>query len=161
MELTLCKEKRKHRRTPVRLPLDYWETPDLVQGGLVADMSEGGLCIHSIHPIQIGAELKIRIYISKDEYRFDYLEGNGKIIWRSLHQESGWKGYKYGLYVVQMALHDREKVRQLLKELPIDQGSSEQTSDGRTIHLCPSRQDHVSGERRVQMRNDETGPLAA
>ncbi len=80
----------------------------------MADISEVGLRIHSIHPIQIGTELKIRVYVSKEEYGFDSIEGSGKIIWRTLHQETGWKGFKYGLYLTEMASEDRERLAQLL-----------------------------------------------
>src|SRR5512135_1607614 len=107
-------ERRQSDRFPVRLPLDYSETPGVLRGGLVADISEVGLRIHSIHPIQIGTELKIRVYVSKEEYGFDSIEGRGKIIWRTLHQETGWKGFKYGLYLTEMASEDRERLAQLL-----------------------------------------------
>ncbi len=53
-------ERRQSDRFPVRLPLDYSETPGVRKGALVADISEVGLRIHSVHSIQVGAELKIR-----------------------------------------------------------------------------------------------------
>ncbi len=112
-------ERRKHPRIPVRLPLDYWEEPNTLQGGLVADISEGGLCVHSIHRIEIGVQLRIRVYISRDEYRLDCIQGSGKVIWRSLHRDGEWRGYKYGLYLTAMALDDRQWIRQLLKESPV------------------------------------------
>ena len=108
-------ERRQNPRFPVRLPLDYSETPDVLRGALVADISEVGLRILSVHPMQIGAELKIRIYVSKEEFSFDSIEGSGKIIWRTLHQETEWKGFQYGLYITEMASDDRERLRQLLK----------------------------------------------
>lgn len=141
MERSSYQEKRKDRRITVRLPLDYWEKQDVVQGGLAADISEGGLCLHSIHRVEIGAELKLRIYLSKDEYRFDYIEGYGKIIWRSPHQEPDWKGYKYGLYLSDMAAADREKVKQLFKELPAEiseETPTDPSSKGKApLHICP------------------------
>ena len=75
-------ERRQNDRFPVRLPLDYSETPGVLKGALVADISEVGLRIHSVHPIPIGAELKIRVYVKKSEYDFDCIQGNGKIIWK-------------------------------------------------------------------------------
>ncbi len=108
-------EKRQSDRFPVRLPLDYSETPGILKGALVADISEVSLRIHSVHSIQVGAELKIRIYVEKNEYTFDCIEGSGKIIWMKLHQETGWKGFQYGLYITEMALNDRKRLGQLLK----------------------------------------------
>jgi len=108
-------ERRQDPRFLVKLPLDYWETPDVLKGGLVADISESGLRMHSVYSIQTGAELKIRVYVSKEEFTFDSIEGSGKIIWRALHQEGDWKGYQYGLYLTEMTSDDRERLRELLK----------------------------------------------
>ena len=116
-------ERRQSDRFPVRLPLDYSETPGILKGALVADISEVGLRIHSVHSIQVGAELKIRIYIEKSEYTFDYIEGIGKIIWMKFHQETGWKGFQYGLYITEMASEDRERLGRLLR---FQQGGSPQ-----------------------------------
>ncbi len=108
-------ERRQNGRFPVRLPLDYSETPGILKGALVADISEVGLRIHSVHSIQVGTELKIRVYVEKSEYTFDCIEGSGKIIWMKLHQETGWKGYQYGLYITKMAPDDRDRLGKLLK----------------------------------------------
>ena len=108
-------ERRQKPRVPVRLPLDYSETPGILRGALVADISEVGLRILSVHPIQIGTELKIRVYVPKKESSFDNIEGIGKIIWRALHQETEWKGFQYGLYITEMASDDRERLGQLLE----------------------------------------------
>ena len=109
-------ERRQHPRFTVKLPLDYWEAPDVLSGGLVADMSEAGLCIHSVNPIQIGAELKIRVYVAKGEFTFGSIEGSGKIIWRTLRVEDEWKGYQHGLYLTEMSLDDRERLKQILTD---------------------------------------------
>jgi hypothetical protein len=106
-------ERKQNPRFPVRLPLDYLETSGVLRGALVADISEVGLRIHSVHSIQTGAELKIRVYVSKEEYSFDSIEGSGKIIWKTLHREGEWKGYQYGLYLTEMTLDDRERLREL------------------------------------------------
>jgi len=108
-------ERRQNPRYPVRLPLDYSETSGVLRGALVADMSEVGLRILSVDAIQIGTELKIRVYVSKEEFSFDSIEGSGKIIWRTPHQETEWKGFQYGLYITEMASDDRERLGQLLK----------------------------------------------
>ena len=83
-KLSSCVGKRESPRCPGRLLLDDWETPGVIQGGLLAEMNESGLRVHSIHKIQIGAELRTRVYVSKDEYRFDCIEGRGQIMWTTL-----------------------------------------------------------------------------
>jgi hypothetical protein len=98
------------------LPLDYWEAPaDVLMGGVVANVSEAGLRIDCVHSIRIGAELKIRVYVSEEEYSFGSIEGSGKVIWRSLRLEGDWEGYRHGLYLTEMSLDDRERLKQLLK----------------------------------------------
>jgi len=94
-------ERRQHPRFSVKLPLDYWQTPEVIQGGLVANISETGLLMYSVHKIQIGTKLRIRVYLSKDN-SLDCIEGNAKIVWMNLHREQDWKGYRYGVYVMQM-----------------------------------------------------------
>lgn len=115
------RERRQHRRFSVELPLDYWEAPDALMGGLVADISETGLRIRSVLPIQIGAELKIRVYVPKDEYTFGSIDGMGKIIWRKLHRDEDWTGFQYGLYLTEMSLNDKERLKQLLRGQQEDQ----------------------------------------
>jgi hypothetical protein len=119
--LNTFRERRQDPRFSVQLPLDYWETPEVVRGGLVADISAAGLRIHSVHRIETGAELKIRVYVSKEEYTFGSIEGRGKIIWRTLHREGDWKGYACGLYLTEMAFDDRERLKQLLTHQREDQ----------------------------------------
>ena len=107
-------ERRQNPRFPVSLPFDYWETPDVVRGGLVTDISEAGLRIHSVHHIQIGAELKIRVYVAKGEFTFGSIEGSGKIVWRTFRLEGDWEGYRHGLHLTEMPLDDRERLKQFL-----------------------------------------------
>jgi hypothetical protein len=122
--LSFPEDRRQHPRYSVKLPLDFWQTPDVVQGGLVTDMSEAGLGFRSIHEIQIGAELKIRVYLPREDYNFDSIEGIGRIIWRTPHREEGWKGYRYGMYILKMALHSRDRLLKYIKILEEEESSS-------------------------------------
>jgi hypothetical protein len=116
-------ERRNTPRFRVRLPFDYSETPGIIEAGLVADISEVGLCIHSVHQIQIGAKLEIRVYLLKEESGFDNIEGTGKVIWRKLHAEAGWEGYKHGLYIMEMAPEDRKRLETYLTVLQEEESS--------------------------------------
>ena len=107
--LNFYEERREHSRYSVRLPLDFWQTSDVIQSGLVANISERGLLFHSVHKIQIDAKLGIRVYLSK-EYSLDQVEGSGKVVWMNLHQEQDWHGYKYGFFIMQMASDDRDEL---------------------------------------------------
>ncbi len=111
--LSSYEERRQHPRFSVKLPLDYWETPEVIQGGLVANISETGLLMHSVHKIQIGTKLRIRVYLSKDN-SLDCIEGNAKIIWMNLHREQDWKGYRYGMYIMQMPPDYQDRLMQYI-----------------------------------------------
>jgi hypothetical protein len=121
--LSSHEERRQHPRFSVKLPLDYWQTPEVIQGGLVANISETGLLIHSVHKIQIGTKLGIRVYLSKD-YSLDCIEGNAKIIWMNLHREQDWKGYRYGVYIMQMPSDYRDRLMKYILILQEEESSS-------------------------------------
>jgi len=124
VELSSGEEKRQHPRFPVRLALDLWQTPDVVLGGVVTDMSEVGLGFRSTHEIQISAELGIRVYLSRGEFTFDSIEGTGRIIWRTAYQEQGWKGYRYGMYILKMASYSQDRLMKYIQMLQEDETSS-------------------------------------
>jgi len=129
VELGSFVERRQHPRYSVKLPLDLWQTPDVVQRGVVTDMSEIGLGIRSIHEIQISAGLGIRVYLgrvylSRGEFTFDSIEGTGRIIWRTAHREQGWEGYRYGMYILKMASYSRDRLMKYIQMLQEEETSS-------------------------------------
>jgi c-di-GMP-binding flagellar brake protein YcgR len=121
--LNSYEEKRQHPRFSVKLALDYWQTPDLIQAGLVANISETGLLIYSVHKIQIGAKLGIRVYLSKDN-SLDCIEGKAKIMWMNLHREQDWKGYRYGVYIMQMPEDYQDRLMKYIFTLQQEESSS-------------------------------------
>jgi PilZ domain len=120
--LNSYEEKRQHPRFSVKLALDYWQTPDLIQGGLVANISETGLLIHSVHKLQIGTKLGIRVYLSNDN-RLDSIEGNVKIMWMNLHREQGWIGYRYGVFIMQMPPGYQDRLMKYILTLQVEESS--------------------------------------
>jgi hypothetical protein len=117
-------ERRRHPRYSVTLPIDLWQTPEVVLGGVVTDMSEAGLGFRSTHEIQISADLGIRVYLSRGEFSFDSIEGTGRVIWRTAHQEEGWKGYRYGIYILKMASYSRDRLMKYIQMLEEEESSS-------------------------------------
>ena len=123
VELSSLAERMQHPRYSVKLPIDLWQTPDLVLGGVVTDMSEVGLGLRSTHEIQISTDFGIRVYLSRGEFSFDSIEGTGRIIWRTAHQEQGWKGYRYGMYILKMASYSRDRLMKYI-QMPQEEESS-------------------------------------
>jgi DNA-binding response OmpR family regulator len=118
------RELRQHPRYSPRLRIDFWQTPDVVEGGFVNDMSEAGLGIQSVYEIPIGAELGIRVYLSKGEFSFDSIEGTGRIIWRTAHREKDLKAYRYGMYICKMASNSRDRLMKYIKMLEEEERST-------------------------------------
>jgi len=106
-------ERRQHPRFSVNLPLDYWRTPEVIKGGLVANISEAGLLMYSVHKIEIGINLGIRVYFLKDN-RLDCIEGDAKIVWMDSHREENWEGYRCGVYIWGMPLDYKERLMDYL-----------------------------------------------
>ncbi len=90
----------------------------------MTDMSEVGLGFRSTHEIPISADLGIRVYLSRGEFSFDSIEGTGRVIWRTAHQEEGWKGYRYGMYILKMASFSRDRLIKYIQMLEEEESSS-------------------------------------
>jgi hypothetical protein len=121
--LSSYEEKRQHPRIAVKLPVDYWQTPEVIQGGLAANISKKGLLMYSVHKIEINTKLRVRIYLSKSN-SLDCIEGNGKIMWMGLHREQEWEGFKYGVYIGEMTPDYEDRLTNYLLMLQEQQNSS-------------------------------------
>ena len=107
-------ERRKYPRYSIRLPLEYWQTDDACRGGMVGNLSEGGLLVHSLEDMLVDKELNIRIFFANG-YEFDGIRAAGRIVWKDQHYETDWKGYKYGIEFVRISAEDRQKLVSLLR----------------------------------------------
>ncbi len=95
-------------------PVEYWETCDARQGGLVGPMSENGLYIRSPVSMHIGAELRITLFFSLGD-EFDDIQVLARIMEKDLCCEGGWEVYEYELEIIKISEEDRLKLRNLLR----------------------------------------------
>jgi len=100
-------------RTPHRVPLEYWETCDARQGGVIGEIDERGLLIRSHVNMSIGGELRIKVFFST-EIKFDEFQASVKIIGKDLCCVEGWEAYEYELEFVSISEEDRLELRRLL-----------------------------------------------
>ncbi len=107
------KERRKHPRFPIELPLEYQEKDGSSHGAIVANLSEGGLLIYCIQDMPLGVHLRVRVFFA-NEYELDHFEGSAKIVWKGRHSQTDWKGYKYALEFVEISGEDRRKLVKLI-----------------------------------------------
>jgi len=108
------KEKRKHPRVVLELPLEYRVTniPD-AYGAVVANGSEMGLLVESVKNIPVGTNLNI-VVLFPNGYELADFEVSAQIVWKELCWKENWEGYQYGLKFVSIRAHDQWKLRQLL-----------------------------------------------
>jgi len=96
------------------LPLEYRVMNVLyAHGALVVNASEVGLLINSIKNIPIGSKLNIAVLFPKG-FELTNFEVLAEIIWKDLHWEDDWEGYRYGLKFTKLLDEDRRKLKQLL-----------------------------------------------
>ena len=108
------KEKRKHPRYSMDLPLEYrvLDTPR-AHGGLVINASESGLLVHSIKDMPIGSKLNIAVLFPKG-FELANFEVLAEIVWKDIYSKENREGYQFGLKFVRILEEDHQKLKQLL-----------------------------------------------
>ncbi len=116
--LSEAREKRRCPRVFMNLPLEYriLDAPR-AHGGLVANVSESGLLIYSIKNMFIGTKLNIAVLFPK-EFQLANFEVSAEVIWKDMHWEVDWEGFKYGLKFIHILDEDYRKLKHLLIEQP-------------------------------------------
>jgi hypothetical protein len=110
------KERRSHPRFIIDLPLEYRDMDgSCLRGGIVVNVSEGGLLIETVRDIPVGTELNITVLFPKG-FELANLKVVAKIVrkepyWKEdLKGDSYWKGYQYGSEFIQILEEDRWKL---------------------------------------------------
>jgi len=93
--------------------LEYWETCDARQGGVIGDINEKGLLIRSHVNMSVGGELKIKVFFSAG-IKFDEFQASVKIIRKDLCCVEGWEAYEYQLEFMRISEEERLELRRLL-----------------------------------------------
>ena len=106
-------ENKEDFRFLRRAPLEYWETCDARQGGVIGDINEKGLLIRSHVNMPIGGELKIKVFFSLG-IQFDGFQASVKITGKDLCCVEGWEAYEYELEFIRISEEDRLQLRRLL-----------------------------------------------
>jgi len=108
------KERRRSPRLFIRLPLEY-RLGDArpTHGGVVINVSEVGLLINSIKNMPVGTRLSIAVLFPK-EFELTNFQVLAEVVWKDIHLEEGWEGFRYGLSFVQISEQDHSKLRELL-----------------------------------------------
>ena len=114
------KERRSHPRFMIDLPLEYRDRDEsCLRGGLVVDVSEGGLLIETVRDISVGTELNMTVLFPRG-FELVNFKVAAKIVRKEPYWKEDWRGnqywegYRYGLEFIQISEEDRWKLNFLL-----------------------------------------------
>lgn len=113
----LAVEKRRYPRYTAEFPMDYTRIDDKgTYGGMVANVSEGGLLVYLPQRMEIGSVLKIEIlYVQGLE--FNTIKAVAKIVWSDLAAKESYGEYRYGLQFLHIEEKEFDRLVDLLKEI--------------------------------------------
>ncbi len=117
-EGVLVVERRRCPRISVELPLDYTlaDSKEESHGGLVADISEGGLLVYLPEAIKVGTLLKIEVLFVKGS-ELNSFKAIVKVVWTDLAAKEVSGENRYGLEFQSFIEGDLDKLKRLLKEV--------------------------------------------
>ena len=72
-------EQRNHRRIDCAVPVDYFSPRDMEMGHSVANLSAGGACIRTDHPVVVGT--KVLLVIELPDMDGATIEVDGEVAW--------------------------------------------------------------------------------
>jgi len=114
------RERRSHPRFIIDLPLEYQDMGDsCLRGAIVVNASGGGFLIETIRDMPVGMELNIAVLFPKG-FELTNFKVVAKIVRKEPYRkedmkgEQYWKGYQYGLELIQILEEDRWKLNLLL-----------------------------------------------
>ncbi len=116
-EGTFIVERRKHPRIGIELPLDYSLTDsEQTHGGLIADISEGGLLVYLPEVLKQETLLRIEILFVKG-MELNPIKAIAKVVWSDLATKVISEENRYGLEFQSFIEGDLQRLKTILKEL--------------------------------------------
>jgi c-di-GMP-binding flagellar brake protein YcgR len=104
-------ERRTYRRFPIRLPIEYYQTHSPInQTGQTLDASEGGLQILFPEQVEIGQNLKLKLFFSSDS-GLNTIEMLVEVVWVNTQSGGGEKHYRSGVRFINISPEDMTKLK--------------------------------------------------
>jgi c-di-GMP-binding flagellar brake protein YcgR len=106
-------ERRKYRRFPVRLPIEYYRVDSPIsQTAQALDASEGGLQILFPEQMEIGQNLHLKLFFPSDS-ELNIIEMLVQLVWMTELGE-GEKLYRSGVRFIKISPEDMAKLKDFL-----------------------------------------------
>jgi c-di-GMP-binding flagellar brake protein YcgR len=107
-------ERRKYRRFPIRLPIEYYRADSRInQTGQDLDASEGGLQILFPEQLEIGQNLNLKLFFSSDS-KLNTVEMLAEVVWINNQLDEGEKHYRSGVRFINISPEDMTKLKNFL-----------------------------------------------
>lgn len=104
-------ERRRYPRFKINLPIDYYRV-EARHSGRVLNASEGGLEIYFPEPIEIGEQLKLKLFFSSSESDLKTIEILAEVVW--VDMLSGDQEYRSGVRFLDISPDDFARLKDFL-----------------------------------------------
>ena len=110
-------ERRKYRRFPIRLPVEYYraDSPNS-QTGQTLDASEGGFQILFPEQMEVGQNLKLKLFFSSGS-ELNTIEMLVEVVWRNRQLGEGEEYYRSGVKFINIFPEDMTKLTNFIVSL--------------------------------------------
>jgi c-di-GMP-binding flagellar brake protein YcgR len=104
-------ERRTYRRFPIRLPIEYYRADSSGnQPGQALDASEGGLQILFPEHVEIGQNLKLRLFFSS-ESGLNTVDALVEVVWTDAQIGDDGNHYRSGVRFLNISPEDMAKLK--------------------------------------------------
>jgi c-di-GMP-binding flagellar brake protein YcgR len=104
-------ERRKYRRFPIRLPIEYYRADSPInQTGQTLDASEGGLQILFPEQLEIGQNLNLKLFFSSGS-ELNTIEALAEVVWINTQLGEGEEHYRSGVRFINISAEDVTKLK--------------------------------------------------
>jgi c-di-GMP-binding flagellar brake protein YcgR len=105
-------ERRTYRRFPMRLPVEYYRADSPInRTGHALDASEGGLQILFPEQVEIGQNLKVKLFFSS-ESGLNTIEMVVEVVWSNPQLGDGEKHYRSGVRFTNISQENMTKLKE-------------------------------------------------
>ncbi len=110
-------ERRRYRRFPIRLPIEYYRADSSTnQTGQALDAGEGGLQILFPEQMEIGQTLNLKLFFSSDS-ELNTIETLAEVVWINTQLGEGENHYRSGVKFIHISPEDMTKLKNFLASL--------------------------------------------
>jgi len=105
-------ERRTYRRFPIRLPIEYYRADSPInRTGHALDASEGGLQILFPEQVEVGQNLKIRLFFSS-ESGLNTIDMVAEVVWINTQLAEGEEHYRSGVRFTDISPENMTKLKE-------------------------------------------------